>query len=151
MSDDFLYNLPPDCMREVMHLLIGRGERLGSGIARTVYRLPHDRTKVIKIENGDGHFQNVTEWKMWDDSQHCAALAKWLAPCHYISCNGNFLIQTYAHDLGLNEIPKKLPAFLTDHKRENFGKIGKQVVCRDYGHVIVNASEKLRNWRGGRT
>lgn len=123
------------------------GDKLGHGMSRMVYDHPTDPTKVIKMENAKNEFQNVMEWEFWKKVEYAPKIARWLAPCHSISYNGTFLIQEKARDLGPSERPAHLPVFITDHKLENFGMIGKQIVCRDYGFIIDNISTRLRKWR----
>lgn len=124
------------------------GDSLGGGMSRQVFNHPDDPTKVIKVENSARHFQNVMEWETWQDSKDCPDVARWLAPCHSISYSGTFLVMSKARDLLPNEIPEKLPSFLTDHKPENFGILNGKVVCRDYGLIIRNLSTRQRKWRG---
>lgn len=126
------------------------GNIIGSGMSRGVYDYRYDPTKVIKFEYGTENFQNVMEWRIWQEYKNCEEVARWLAPCHSISLNGNFLIMEKAADLQPDQIPNVLPEFLTDHKPENFGIIGagkkKRVVCRDYGFVVLSLETKKRNW-----
>ena len=50
------------------------------------------------------------------------------------------------------EEPEKMPAWLTDHKRANYGRLGKRIVCHDYGtnllldHGAFKARERLVQW-----
>ncbi|MBG6194786.1 hypothetical protein IWQ52_002300 [Labrenzia sp. EL_159] len=47
------------------------------------------------------------------------------------------------------ELPDKLPTFLTDIKRENFGLFDGRLVCIDYATTIMDASTRLKkaDWR----
>jgi hypothetical protein len=122
------------------------GGKLGSGMSRQVYVHPFDKTKVIKVENSEKHFQNITEWEFWDAWKHDKEVCKWLAPCHYISQNGTFLIMDRTKPL--KKVPEKLPSFLTDHKPANFGLLKGRIVCHDYAKVITNLPMSHRRWRG---
>lgn len=132
-------------LNEFAYFMIG--EEIGSGMSRKVFIHPHDSTKVIKVENSTVHFQNVREWEFWSQNKFNDKIAKWLAPCYYISDSGTFLIMERTTPLRKNETPEMLPSFLTDLKRANFGMIGKRVVCHDYGTLFFNPSMKLRKAR----
>ena len=118
--------------REAKGLFLG--EKLGEGIARKVYVFRPDPKLVVKIEHGSRSFQNVLEYEAWNylRTKH----AKWLAPCRSISPCGSMLLQWRADSLRESEKFKRLPKFLVDIKRENFGMIGDQMVCFDYGTLI---------------
>lgn len=135
-------DLSKSALHEFMDLACG--DRIGYGMSRTVYRYTFDDTKVIKIENSTNHFQNVIEWEFWRTNQYYDKLAKWLAPCHYISHSGTFLIMDYAKDIEIEDIPDKLPSFMTDLKIGNFGMIDGKVVLRDYGTTLSNPSMRLK-------
>lgn len=136
MSDNNLEGLPESALNEFINFMTGK--RLGFGMSRITYELAHDDTKVVKIERQAGHFQNVVEWETWQalrDTKH----AKWLAPCHYISACGIFLVMERTAPIRKGEEPKLLPSWLRDHKLENYGMIGKQIVCHDYGtNLLLN-------------
>ena len=112
--------------------------QIGRGIGREVYVLETDPTKIVKIEIGSQSFQNVIEWETWDkleDTPH----AKWLAPCRHISPCGIVLIMDRTQPLRPGEEPDRMPAWLNDHKRSNYGRLGKRVVCHDYGtNLLLN-------------
>lgn len=139
-------NWSNDVLRECAHFLLG--DVIGEGMSRTVYQHPTDESKVIKVENNAHHFQNVKEWMIWNEFYHEKDVSHWLAPCHAISDSGTFLIMDKAIDLSPNKKIEKLPFFLTDHKRENFGMIGRRIVCRDYGLVVPALETTLRKWQG---
>lgn len=131
---------------EFAHFMLG--DVLGSGMSRKVYQHPFDRTKVIKVENSASHFQNVLEWRIWQDFQFYEKVKKWLAPCHAISHNGTFLIMEKADDIPNERKIETLPAFLTDHKRSNFGLIKGQIVARDYALSRYDLSLRMKKWTG---
>lgn len=128
------------------------GEKLGSGIARQVYAHGFDDRKVIKVEVGAGSFQNIEEWNTWKEIQH-TKWAKYFAPCEAISACGTILIQRRTKPL-TNKPKVLLPDFLCDFKVQNYGKIGSQVVCHDYGMNLMRLSGRVKMkqpewWWGG--
>lgn len=126
----------PTTARDLTYLFLG--EVLGNGMSRSVYAHERDKSLVIKVESGGNRFQNVLEWEFWQTVKD-TKMAKWFAPCVEISPNGIFLIQKRADMIPKNQYPKKIPKFFTDLKYQNFGMIGKQFVCFDYGTAHINA------------
>ncbi len=125
---------PKSVVWDFVHLF--RGEMIGSGIGREVYRMKGDKSKVIKVETTAQSFQNIMEWETWDALNN-TKYSKWFAPCHAISPCGIVMIQTFIPDLLWDE--KRMPEFLTDFKRSNYGVLDGQVVCRDYGtNILLN-------------
>ena len=107
---------------------------IGESSSRKVYSFV-DSKYVIKFETEDRHFQNVNEWNVWEHVEQ-TEYARWFAPCKYISPCGKVLIQEFADPiLHSSELPKAVPSFFTDLKVLNFGLIGKQLVCVDYGYT----------------
>ncbi|ABF63541.1 hypothetical protein TM1040_0808 [Ruegeria sp. TM1040] len=134
-------NFPRPVQGDVFRMLCG--EMLGSGAAREVFECAYDPSLVVKIENAAGSFQNIAEWQMWWDAQHIPHAAEWLAPCVSISPCGIVLIQK--RTTPAKRYPEKLPAWLTDTKRTNYGMIGKRFVCHDYGvHLMCNSGLSKR-------
>ncbi len=141
-THDFIHGLGNGMLHELGFFILG--PRIGIGTSRDVFEFNLDKSMVVKVENKAGSFSNVTEWQVWREIKGTKA-AKWLAPCAFISQCGSFLIQQKAEDIHDDRrIPKKIPRFLTDVKKENFGIIDGRVVCRDYGNVLYNfqAGEK---------
>jgi hypothetical protein len=129
------------------------GERLGQGISREVFEWGIDTDFVIKLEVGNGHFQNVTEWSTWaalNDTKH----GKHLAPCKWISQCGTALLMRRTSPLLSDREPKKLPGWLTDTKRGNYGMLNGTVVCHDYGTTLLtdigarSSRDRKVNWWG---
>lgn len=108
------------------------GEKLGGGMSREVYACDVFPDCVVKVEERAGHFQNVIEWETWLRVRD-TPYAKWFAACRWISPNGSVLIMERTEKLRDSELPKRMPAFLGDFKPENYGRIGRRVVCHDYG------------------
>lgn len=129
---------------DFFHLMAG--ERLGGGEAREVYACNLNEDYVVKIETGGGSFQNIREWDLWQDAVDMGEdVSKWLAPCHSISTCGSVIIQRRTKPIG--DLPKKMPVFLADFKRSNFGILDGRIVAHDYGvHVMrwKGLSEKLK-------
>lgn len=124
------------------------GAKLGGGVHRTVFTCKLRPEFVVKVEIPEVYreFANVMEMKFWNDHEHYKAVAKWLAPCHFLSPDGYILLQervTVATENDLAKMPKNLPAFLADRKFGNFGwtKAG-NLVCIDYAITIHNPSLK---------
>lgn len=121
------------------------GDHLGRGSAREVYECAYDPSLVVKIENRAGSFQNIAEWHVWQDAQFIEHAADWLAPCVKISPCGTVLIQRKTSPA--KSYPERLPTWLTDTKRANYGLLGRRFVCHDYGvNLICNSglSKRLR-------
>lgn len=128
--------------------------KLGSGIHRDVFECRINDRLVVKVENDLPwrYFANVLEMKFWSDHQHCDKIAKWLAPCEYLSPDGLVLLQRRVEPIrDSDELPKKLPTFLTDVKRDNYGWLDGRLVCFDYALTIPTPSLRLRgaDWNRG--
>lgn len=114
------------------------GAPLGEGIGRETYVLATDPAKVVKIERGAGSFQNVLEWETWNELSE-TKYARYLAPCHWISPSGIVLVQTRVAPLTPEYEDVRLPEFLCDFKRSNYGVLDGRVVCCDYGtNLLIN-------------
>jgi hypothetical protein len=128
--------------RDLYRLAVG--ERLGGGQDREVYEWRADPRFIVKFEVGARSFQNVVEWETWKRVQDHPARS-WFAPCHSISDNGSILVMHRTTPLGpTDRLPTKVPVFLTDLKRENFGRIDKRIVCHDYGMIGAILSSGYR-------
>lgn len=111
-------------------------EKIGSGMGRDVYASKVLPDCVIKCESNAGSFQNQFEWETWQQVKN-TPFAKWFAPCKWISACGGVLVMQRTHPIQPGHYPERVPAFLTDLKRTNYGLIGKQVVCHDYGTNLL--------------
>lgn len=119
------------------------GDLIGTGASRDVYIFEPDPKYVLKIENGAQCFSNIREWDVWHDAQHIEWARDWLAPCRIISPCGIVLMQRRTSPA--KTYPDKIPAWMTDTKRANFGMIGRKFVAHDYGcHLICNAGMTKR-------
>lgn len=108
------------------------GDQLGEGSARAVYEYKLDHKLVVKIETEAESFQNIMEWETWR-SVMMTEHAKWFAACHYISPCGIVMVQRKTQVKPHSKYPDRIPAFFTDIKYNNFGFIGNQLTCHDYG------------------
>ena len=119
------------------------GEKIGSGCFRDVYECKLNDKYVVKVMRDDAidTFANVIEWKIWEEIQDYKTMSKWFAPCEFITDDGKVLIQHKVRIRDIEKYPKKVPTFFTDIKQDNFGFIGKQLVCFDYNTTILT-----KNW-----
>lgn len=122
------------------------GDKIGEGIHRTVYKCRIRPDLVVKVENQDYRFfANVMEDKFWADSSHCNDIARWLAPCEFLSPDARLMLQKRTEPIrDKDRLPEKIPTFLTDVKRENFGWLNGKLVCHDYAFVISSPSLRLK-------
>jgi len=113
-------------------------ELLGTGQYRDVYVFAPDPKWVLKFETGAQSFSNIREWDLWNDAQHMSSeIRDWLAPCKSISPCGTVLMQRRTKPA--TNYPDKVPVWMTDTKRSNFGMLGKRFVAHDYGnHLVCN-------------
>lgn len=109
------------------------GEHLGSGVGRTVFLCAIDPTLVVKVETASQSFQNIAEWGVWHDLKDTKA-AEWFAPCVNISACGTVMLQKRTRKPHLQDFPERIPAFLSDTKRQNFGLLDGRLVAHDYGY-----------------
>ena len=123
------------------------GKKLGSGIHRDVFecRLRPDLVVKVEIEEPLRYFANVMEHNFYMNYCNDKNIVKWLAPIRFVSPDQRILLQDKVERISDDQLPKKLPAFLTDIKRENFGILNGRVVCVDYVTTICNPSTRLRN------
>jgi len=125
--------------RDAFNLLCG--DKIGSGIHRDVFECKLRPELVVKVEKNDDYryFANVKEMNFWCDNQHYLPVAKWLAPCEYMSPDGFILLQKRCEPLPQNYSfnAVKMPRFLTDLKPDNFGFLDGNSVCVDYASTIV--------------
>jgi hypothetical protein len=111
-------------------------EEIGRGMGRVVYSSKVLEEEVIKTEEGSGSFQNIIEWETWQRVKG-TPFAKWFAPCKWISPCGSVLVMTKTERMQTDQYPEKMPAFLSDFKRANYGLLNGHVVCHDYGTHLM--------------
>jgi len=130
--------------RELLEFLCG--QRLGHGMSREVFRFTPHPGYVIKFESIEHRFQNVEEYRTWQEVEHTPH-AKWFAPCHSISGCGRIMLQHYAEPIAASRLPAEVPAFFTDLKASNWGHINGQPVALDYGRtrlMVTGMTKRLR-------
>lgn len=130
--------------RDAFNLLCD--ERIGSGMSRTVYSSRVLPDCVVKVEDSAGNFQNIVEWETWLRVRD-TPMSRWFAQCRWISPGGSILVMERTRQPALSEFPGKMPAFLCDFKRTNYGisttldmKTGQpshMFVCHDYGTNLL--------------
>jgi len=122
------------------------GDKLGEGYSREVFSCTLRPDLVVKVEASETRrFANIHEMKFWDDNYYRKKISAWLAPCEYLSPDGRLLLQKRCDPIPSSmKMPSKVPSFLADVKRENFGLLGKKIVCFDYAITILNPSTRLK-------
>lgn len=120
----------PTMHKEAFNLLCE--DLLYSGMSREVWSSLVLADCVIKVEDRRAFFQNVIEWETWQRVKN-TSIAKWFAPCRWISPNGSILVMERTRPAADRDYPATMPIFLNDFKRRNYGMIGKRLVCHDYG------------------
>ena len=125
------------------------GKKLGRGAYRDVYECALNKEYVVKVENDNNGFSNAREWKLWEHVEY-SPFEKFFAPCISISDTGLILIQKKV--VQNDKLPETVAHFFTDVKPENFGWIGKNFVCCDYGsigyqHVWSEKKTKKPHWK----
>jgi hypothetical protein len=129
--------------RDLYNLMLG--ERLGWGVARTVYVFTQKPSQVVKVEK-PGNYQNVMEWETWKAVRDTKA-RRWFAPCHALSDDGRILIMERTTPQSQDRYPVRMPAFLCDFKYGNYGLLDGKIVCHDYGRSLLmkhGMTERLR-------
>lgn len=116
--------------------LIADDDPIGSGMSRIVYRCNIRDDLVIKVEHEAGQFQNIIEWETW-----CAVsdteFVRWFAPCEAISACGTILLQKRTKPAADRDYLEKMPSFLCDFKKTNYGIYDRKLVCHDYGTNLL--------------
>lgn len=130
------------------------GKYIGSGISRSVFEYNLDPRYVIKVEPLSTNNNNMVEQMMWNEIHGlCGNLEwvkKWFAPVLWCSPNGRLLVMRKTEEKPGKKRPEMIPEFLWDVKSDNFGWIGNQFVCHDYGQFynFRHYSKKMKkvNW-----
>lgn len=139
----FVEHLAPSILRDMTAFVCA--ESLGNGIGRLVFVYRPNPKWVVKIE--ENGFQNVIEQHVWD-RVHTTTYARWFAPIIDVSPLGTVLLMERTERPRPEDFPKRMPAFLTDFKRTNFGMLRGKLVCHDYGTNLlceVGMTKRMRN------
>ena len=108
-----------------------------------------DEKYVIKIEPRNTNCNQV-EYTLWEEIKgltgDLAWVKDWFAPVKWISPNGRILLMQKTKEDFNKEYPEKIPKFMWDVKPDNFGWIGKNLVCHDYGqfYSFIEYSKKMK-------
>lgn len=140
-----------DVIMDLVSSLLGK--RIGFGCYREVFEYNLNPDYVVKIEL-EATNCNVTESMLWEEIQHLtdskAWVKKWFAPVSWISPNGKILVMRRTDEKPNKKKPERIPSFLWDVKDDNFGWIGNNFVCHDYGQfynfINYNKRTKKANW-----
>lgn len=134
-SSEYLEHFNADELRTTIAMLCG--EHLGRGISRTVFEMRFNPEYVVKIEENNGQFQNIMEWKIWNKArQSFPTVLECLAPCVEISTCGRVLIMKRTKPVPKEMKDVTLPIWMSDISRRNIGMIDDKVVCHDYGLIV---------------
>lgn len=112
------------------------GPKIGQGAFREVYASNTNPKVVVKFEGREGNFDNIIEHEVWQRIQN-TEFARWFAPVRHISACGTILVQDRTEPLAMSELPARIPAFFTDLKRQNWGRLNGKIVCHDYGRNLL--------------
>lgn len=129
MRDHEFNDLPDTVVRDMVQGMAGK--KIGQGASRAVFEWIPDPKLVLKIEIA-ATFQNVMEWEVYDYLSG-TEWAKYLARPVFIGSYGSVLLMQKTQPLNDSQLPRLLPDWISDRKRENFGWLDGRVVCHDYG------------------
>lgn len=111
------------------------GQKLGEGQYRIVFDFDLIPDVVCKWDKNIVPACNWNEFNVWNAMKE-TKYKKWFAPVVAISPGGEFLLMQKARPIkDGDKLPKNIPNFFTDIKRDNFGFIGDQIVCLDYQFI----------------
>lgn len=133
-----LEGIGPITWRDALTLVCG--DLLGSGSCREVYGCKLDSQYVVKVERWGTRFQNPLEFSIWEVVKDDKALARWFAPVTHISDAGLWMIQRLTMPVTVAELQRELPrvpAFFTDLKALNWGRMDGRIVCHDFGLLMT--------------
>lgn len=118
------------------------GEEIGQGCYRTVYEYAMDPKMVVKRDSRE-NWSNVSEFEVWQNLGG-TPLGEWLAPVHWLSPGGIWMIQARTTPFKRErQFPKEIPAVFCDVKAENWGMYRGRPVCHDYGnHMLYQLAQK---------
>lgn len=140
-SRDFnKYSEDPFMALDLYRMILG--DKISFGVFRNVY--DYTPGTVIKVAYVDWSV-NVQEYRIWEAVKRDPAKRKWFAPVVAMSPNGHFLVQKKVRMITDNDkLPRTLPRFFEDVKKDNFGFIGDQFVCFDYHFIGMALKDSLK-------
>ena len=91
--------------------------------------------------------QNLIEACIWEDYGE-TDIGGWLSPVVARTPCFRAIIMKMTTPIEYEELPHKVPQFLTDNKVENWGILEGVPVCHDYGTIKIDLSTELKqvNW-----
>lgn len=112
-------------------------KRLARGTGRDVYEIPDHPDKVLKVSNCQSNFSNWAEVLIYDQFKEGDDLAK----LYSWSWSGRFLVMERLSPLSPEEFAAhNFPHYLTDRKRENYGKdAAGRIKALDYAAFVFNS------------
>ena len=125
------------------------GEKLGEGLHRTVYACKIRPDLIVKVEHDVDfrNFMNVFEDQFYADNEYFKKVSDWLAPIEFLSPDGRLLMMKRCDPIKDEEIPDRLPSWMTDIKADNFGRLNGRIVLVDYALNIKSPNTRLKKWR----
>lgn len=112
-------------------------ELIARGTVRDVYEIPGHPDKVLKVSNRQSNFSNWTEilvHNQFKDSGDLAEIFSW-------SWSGKFIVMERLSKLSPGDLElHRFPYYLTDRKRENYGKdVSGRIKALDYAALVLAA------------
>lgn len=113
-----------------------KGKLVGRGHSRVVFENPMNEKSVVKLEIRGFAGTNYAEFAVWTYLQDFGC-GQYLAPCVEIANGGSVMLQLRTTPVTMEELPTRIPSFLTDLKLTNWGKLPDgRVVCHDYASAF---------------
>lgn len=142
MRDDDFADVPNMVVQDMFRGMVGK--LIGRGASRAVYEWTPDPKLVVKIEIA-ATFQNVMEWEIYDYLRGEKA-AEYFAEPVWIGSYGSVMLMKKTQPINDSQLPKLLPDWISDRKRENFGWLDGKVVCHDYGvnNIVRYVNKKIK-------
>lgn len=132
-------------LTDLMRLCLG--DKIGEGQYRVVFDFDLIPDTVIKWDKNGVPSCNWNEYNVYNAMKD-TKFKKWFAPIVGISPGGEFLLMKKARPItDSDKLPKRLPNFFTDIKRQNFGYIGDQLVCVDYQFIFRALDISFQSYR----
>jgi hypothetical protein len=133
------------------------GELIGVGASRLVYINLLDNKTVIKVQRlktlkKNNILNNLIEWQTWNQYLK-TRYQELFCPCHMISQDGKFLIQSYAQvlepgkhlkrsRLQWSQLPTSIQQYADSRWYKNWGRLENRYVLIDYGRENADRIEK---------